>query len=323
MGVRRTGRFRGTRDFGLLGLSLWCVGSLSACAPSDPASAAPVAEQGGNLVQLDLTYTRELSAALPTTLAAEAHFVRYHAADRTVDAAAVASLLGLGDDASLAVESCRVDEAAVNQGVGAVDVALLDAGALTLRGVPLDEANPDPARSPTATQAVLAPQRYPELSPFVSGVVYGLDTELSQKVEPGTRVEIEAEGGEDVGPFVAAATLPDAFPELSATRNASGDVELRWQIGQAAKPTTTSSLVELRWTGVRAGALRCRATDDGSFTIDHRLVPGLAAAIDAGARAQVSLARSRRSDLAAPGAGSGTLSVTLRDVATLAAERTP
>ena len=69
-----------------------------------------------------------------------------------------------------------VDEAAVNQGVGAVDVALLDAGALTLRGVALDEANPDPARSPTATQAVLAPQRYPELSPFVSGVVYGLDT---------------------------------------------------------------------------------------------------------------------------------------------------
>ncbi len=214
MGVRRTGRSRGTKDLGLLGLSLRCVGSLSACVPSDPAAAAPAVEQGSSLVQLDLTNTRELSAALPTTLAAEAHFVRYHAADRNVDScAAVASLLGLGDDASLPVESCRVDEAAVNQGVGAVDVALLDAGALTLRGVALDEANPDPARIPTATQAVLAPQRYPELSPFVSGVVYGLDTELSQKVEPGTRVEIEAEGGEDVGPFVAATTLPDAFPE--------------------------------------------------------------------------------------------------------------
>jgi hypothetical protein len=321
MGVRRTGRFFGIRDFGLLGASLWCVGTLSACVPSDPPAAAVAAEQGGNLVQLDLTYTRELSAAQPTTLAAEAHFVRYHAADRAVDEAAVASLLGLGDDASLPVESCRVDEAVANQGIGAVDVALLDAGALTLRGVPFDDGNADPARIPTATQAVLAPQRYPELSPFVSGVVYGLDTELAQKVAPGTRVEIEAEGGEDVGAFVAAATLPDAFPELSATRNANGDVELRWQVG--AKIAATPSLVELRWTGARAGALRCRATDDGSFTIDHRLVAGLATALDAGGRAQVSLARSSRSNLAAPGAGTGTLSVTLRDVATLAAERTP
>ena len=284
---------------GRLGIGLGlCMGTLAACAPTDPAPAVP--SQPGSLVALDLTYTRELASSLPTTLGAEAHFVRFHAADRAVDAAAVAGLLGLGDDASLAVGSCRADEAVGQQSVGAIDVALLDAGHLTLRGVSADEGAPD-LRDPraAATLAVLAPQRYPELSPFVSGVVYGIDTELSQNVAPGTRVEIEAEGGEDVGPFLASATLPEAFPDLAAQRDANGDLQLRWQPRVSSLP----ALVEVRWVGARAGALHCRVTDDGSFTIDHRLVSSLAAAVDAGSHAQVSLARSSRASLDAPGAG--------------------
>jgi hypothetical protein len=250
-------------------------------------------------------------------LEAEAHFVRYRSTDRNTDKVRVAGLLGLGSDADLPLDSCRLDEGVVapGAGAGALDVALLDAGTLSIRS--------GRAGEPLVTDALLEPHHYPELLPFVSGVVYGLETDLAYHgVVPGNRLEIEAAGGEDVGPFVATTSLPRAFPNLVVSRSSAGDVELRWA-GLGGRPTDSSLRgvgLELRWAGAKPGALRCRATDDGLFTVSRSLLDGLDAAIAAGQSAQASVAREERSVLDAPSAGRGEVIVTLRDVATMNAQ---
>lgn len=308
------------------------VGALApACTPPQ---APPLASaESGNLVQLGLSYTRSsASSATPTpvpTIEAEAHFVRFRAADRAMDRTVVASLLGLGNaarvDDALAIDACSSDvgEAAAAPSAGAIEVSLLDAGPLTVR-------TRDASGHPGAALARLEAQHYPELFPFVSGVVYGLEATPSSDLLPGARVEIEADGGEDVGPFLAAASLPSAFPELTVARDAaSGRTELRWLGADAASSATAASvLIELRWSGAHPGTLHCRARDDGRFTIERAQAPGLDAALTnvgsptGQASATLSVARSARAAMQAPGAGDGTLTVSLRDtVALLGAEQ--
>jgi hypothetical protein len=285
-------------------VTLWACVLLPACAQQG--QSLEISAERGSLVQVDVAYTRDLAPGADDRLEAEAHFLRYHAADHRVNRTVVASLLGLGDDASIVLDSCqnddRLDElsrSSVAQGAGAVEVTLLDAGPLLLRARSGDVATP---------LTDLAPQRYPELFPFVSGVVYGQEATPAPALEPGAALEIEAQGGEDVGPFLAAGGVPAAFPDLVATRDAaSGELRLDWA------PLSGDVLVDVRWSGTQAGAMRCRARDDGHFTIAATALSALDAALAAGEKAQVSVARSERAPLEAPGLGQGTLSITLRD----------
>ena len=303
---KRLGRAK--RPSTAIGLAFLGSVGLGGCRPS--AELPTVSVENGSLVQLELTYSRDLLPGAPARLEAEAHFVRYRATDRTFDKTRVAGLLGLGTDANLPLDSCRVDDQAPTAAAGALEVALLDAGTLTVRtGIATGSS------TGFSTEAILEPHHYPELLPFVSGVVYGLEAAPAHEIVPSTRVEIEANGGEDVGPFVAATALPRAFPNLSVARDGAGDLELRWAALNSAAPSPLS--IELRWAGARPGALRCRASDDGRFTVARSLTEGLDAAISAGQSAQASVAREERSVFDAPGAGRGEVIVTLRDVAAL------
>jgi hypothetical protein len=280
----------------------------SACAPTAASPGESVAEQRGSLVQIDIGYTRDRNPAIEPRLDAEAHFVRYRAADPAVDGAMVASLLGLGDDERIPLDTCRggdrSSDTGAAQGAGAVEVALLDAGTLALRARDGSE---------SALFAHLEAQHYPELFPFVSGVIYGQETIPAPALSPGTQLEVEAEGGEDVGPFLAAGAIPVAFPDLSIQRDSAGRIDVNWSVVSAA----TSVIVDVRWAGPQPGTLRCRPHDAGRLTIDAALLPGIDAALSTGAGAQVSVARSERAAIQAPSAGAGILMVTLRDTAAL------
>jgi hypothetical protein len=275
----------------------------------------------GSLVQLDVDYTRlhgeagssSAVADTDTRLEATAHFVRYRVADPSIDARAVAVLLGLEDDDTIELGSCRADDRADRllqsaQGSGALEVALLDAGALEI-GMR--------SSGPRVHVAAVQQQRYPELFPFVSGVVYAEELSPAPSLSPGARLDLEAAGGEDVGPFVASAPIPVTFPALTVARDAGGALQLDWGLPADNARVDASILIDVRWSGSRAGALRCRVPDDGHFAIDAARLGVLDAALGAGDKVQVSVARSERSSFGVPGAGSGTLTVRLRDAVQL------
>ena len=277
--------------------------ALSGCVSHDLAPVSPSAEEH-SLVQLEVVYTR---ASAQVGLDAAAHFVRYRTTSTPGDELnqrAVSTLLGLQHDDDLGVGTFRaVDEAQASAGPPSlVDVALLDAGSLTVRNA-------------GATELVLAPQHYPELLPFVSGVVYGEEGLQTHAPLPSARIEVEAEGGEDVGPFVAAAIVPRGFPELVVAREA-GELELSW----AGLQGGATVLVDLRWGGAHAGSVRCRTPDVGRFSV-AKASAALAMQIDdalaQGAQVAASVSRSERAALDAPGVGTGRLLVTLRDTATV------
>lgn len=300
----------------------WTLGLLTAVGCAPPGATPTVTAEHRSLVQLEVTYSREPGSREPagpkqTRLEAHAHFVRYRAADRTVDESVVAGLLGISGAGgagshALALDACTVDHGGEVLAAGALEVALLDAGPLTLR-------------SGDAVLGVLEPQAYPDLLQFVTGVVYAAElgapgAASAAVVSPATHLSIEAQGGEDVGPFVVEAAVPVAFPELRTTVFAS-ELELRWSpLSTAPAPGVE---LELRWQGERPGLLRCRVTDDGRFVIPRALSPELDAALRQGALAQVSVARSERAAFEAPWAGPGQVLVTIRDVASLSDGQIP
>ncbi len=261
----------------------WTFGAVG-CAPATPVPT--VGAQRGSLVQLDVAYTRELAAAstpnVDARLEAEAHFIRYRAADPQIDRGVVASLLGLGDDASIPLDTCRRDQEAREPGWAQRRRDHAQGGAVAVEGRVATRrgANPAPASIRDGSQATviaqLEPQHYPELFPFVTGVVYGQEQSPAPPLPEGAAFEVEADGGEDVGPFLAAGVVPAAFPDLYAWRDLStGALELRG-VGRVKslaktirKSTVTPSMcVGLGWTGVRGCVGATRARDDGSFSID-------------------------------------------------------
>jgi hypothetical protein len=301
----------------VLGLSAG-LGLAAGCAPGAGAlEDGQVVSASGSLVELGLSYARDARDAAAEHWEARGVFVRYRSAERAVAPATVASLLGLTDGGGTALDACRVDDGEGSGAPGAaLDIALLDAGPLAIRLHDRAGVAPRPLLS-------LAPQPYPELLPFVSGVVYGSDFEASSttaepvRPQPGALVEVEAEGGEDVGPFVAAATLPMAFPALELGGfDERGDYALRWAITPGVEPAADAAMVELRWTGATPGSLRCRVRDDGAFVAPGAMLRGLDTAVAEGALAQVTISRQHRVRVDAPGAGVGAFTVLLR-------ERTP
>ena len=184
------------------------------------------------------------------------------------------------------------------------EVSLLDAGRIEVRG-PVD-------------RAVLRPHHYPELVPFVAGVVYEVsgaaDEQSPVTLALGQSYQVTGDGGEEVGPFMATAIAPRAFPQLALeplhrAGGIAGDLEVRWN-AESAEPLR----LEVKWSSrVGARSVRCRVRDDGEFAVPHDAFDSLPAQ----AAASVSASRVARGWFLAPGAGRGELILELRDVAPL------
>jgi hypothetical protein len=254
------------------------------------------------LVRIDLTYTHVAGATEPR-FDAQARFIRY----RAFDSASVPTILGFTDFDALSLDSCKVsdgtaelDSALAPDSAGA-EVSLLDAGRLDVRG-PID-------------RAALAPRHYPELVPFVSGVVYGGEEVDALALGLGQPYQVSGDGGAEVGAFATTVMAPRAFPGLVVEPLHRGaDLDLRWSSDGAGNEPL---LIEVRWAS-RAGTrtVRCRARDNGFFSIPRSAFEGLPATM-AATSATVTATRLARSPVFAPGAGRGELSLALRDSAPL------
>ena len=151
------------RRFGPIALAL--VFAAAGCTGRDGVRDAGESVRG--LVRVDLSYTHAAGRRRQSTsrFDAQARFVRY----RAFDAASVPTILGFADFDGVPLDGCKVSDgtAELDSALAAdavaptAEVALLDAGSLELRG-PVD-------------RAAITPRHYPELVPFVSGVVYGGD----------------------------------------------------------------------------------------------------------------------------------------------------
>jgi hypothetical protein len=282
-------------------LSIFFLFSLGAC--SVPATGKDAGGSTLNLVRVELSYTRGGGEAL--RFDAQAHFVRA----RDFDPSAVPTLLGFPDFDGVALDSCRVSDGtavlddALADGMQrqTAEVALLDAGHLELHGAD--------------THSPLVAHHYPELVPFVSGVVYGVDEGEGLPLTLGQSYTVFGDGGEEVGPFQASASAPQSFPELqSPVLRRGAPLELRWSSeGGGADPL----LIEVKWSSRSGGrAVRCRLVDDGQFTIGRESFETLP---PAGQLANMTVLAMRvgRGPFEAPGVGRGELAIELRDATTL------
>jgi len=260
-----------------------------------------------SLIRVDLSYTHTAGAS-DVKFDAQGHFVRY----RAFDPQSVPTILGFADFDAIPLDTCRIQDgtAALDQALGAdpangvpAEVALLDAGRIDVRG-PVD-------------RSTLRAAHYPELVPFVSGVVYGADEARPLGLSVGQPYEIIGQGGEEVGRFEATVSAPRNFPSLTLDplrRSAPGvsDLFVRWAPAEAdAEPL----FLEVKWSS-RAGsrAVRCRVTDDGEFAVPRSSFDSLPSSFGS---ASVMASRIARAPFLAPGAGRGELSVQLRDIAPL------
>jgi hypothetical protein len=279
---------------------------LTAAACSGRDTTRDAGEAARSLVRVQLAYTRVTGLA-DVRFDAQARFVRY----RAFDAASVPTILGMADYDSLALDGCKVsngtaelDEALAPE-APAAEVALLDAGRLELHG--------------PADRTALDPRRYPELVPFVTGVVYGGDEAVPLSLGLGQQYQVFGDGGVDVGGFVVSVNAPRAFPLLTIDPLRRGsDLDLHWTGDPSA---VEPLLVEVKWSS-RAGArgVRCRVRDSGSFSIPHGMFEALPSPASLQS-ATVTAIRYNRSPLAAPGAGRGDATLELREVAPLSVER--
>jgi hypothetical protein len=290
---------------------LLCFLALAGCTGRDGVRDA--GDSSRSLVRVEVSYTRAPNVG-EARFDAQAHFVRY----RSFDPTGIPTILGLADYDSIPLDTCRVSdgqaeldealavtaESGSTRGIPA-EVALLDAGRIEVRG--------------PADRAVLRPHHYPELVPFVAGVVYAGDEAAPVTLALGQPYQVAGDGGEEVGPFVANAVAPRAFPALSVdplhrAGGIAGDLEVRWSDGADAE----ALLLEVKWAGkTGARAVRCRVRDDGEFAVPHDAFDSLPVAFGSTAGASISATRLSRGAFTALGAGRGELLIELRDVAPL------
>jgi len=290
------------RRFGPIALA---VVFAAGCTGRDGVRDAGEAVRG--LVRIDLSYTHAAGTAVTDArFDAQARFVRY----RAFDAASVPTILGFADFDGVPLDSCKVSDgtAELDSALAAdtvtptAEVALLDAGNLDLRG-PID-------------RAAITPRHYPELVPFVSGVVYGGDELRPVALALGQPYQVIGDGGNEVGPFSATVAAPRSFPTLNVDLLRRGsDLDVRWSTESA--PTNEALILEARWSS-RAGTrtVRCRVRDDGAFSIPHDAFADLPATTTLSS-ATVTATRLSRAPFFAPGAGRGELTLALKDVAAL------
>ncbi|MCU1283227.1 MAG: hypothetical protein JWM53_6773 [bacterium] len=295
------------KRFGFIALALASLPLVSAgCSGRDGARDAGDAVRG--LVRVDLSYTHVAGTTAINDIRfdAQARFVRY----RSFDAASVPTILGFADFDGVPLDSCKVFDgtAELDSALAAdtvaptAEVSLLDAGHLEMRG-PID-------------RAAFSARHYPELVPFVSGVVYGGEETSPIALGLGQPYQVAGEGGNEVGPFSATVTAPRSFPTLQVeVLHRGSDLDVRWS--SEGQPTGEPLVLEARWSS-RAGmrTVRCRVRDDGAFSIPHDSFADLPAT-SALSSATVTATRLARAPFFAPGAGRGELTLSLKDVAAL------
>ncbi|HEY2746876.1 MAG TPA: hypothetical protein VGL86_19770 [Polyangia bacterium] len=259
------------------------------------------------LVRVDLSYTRASgNTTADPRFDAQARFIRY----RSFDATSVPTILGFADFDGVPLDGCKVSDGtaeldlalAADNVAPTAEVALLDAGNLDVRG-PIDRTS-------------ITPRHYPELVPFVSGVIYGGDELSPIALGLGQPYAVSGDGGNEVGPFNATVVAPHSFPSLTVDPLHRGsDLDVRWSTDPTA--TVEPLMLEARWTS-RAGTrmVRCRVRDDGSFSIPHDAFADLPPTV-ALSTATVTATRVAREPFFAPGAGRGELTLALKDVAAL------
>ncbi len=264
---------------------------LAACSVPDPGRDASVAERSLTIAKLTIARDGDQVSS-----AATAQFVRY----RGLEPASVPSLLGVADVAGIELGTCRsfdgtaaLDQALAQAAQSGAEIALLDAGRLELAA--------------GGNHAAMSQHAYPDVMPFVAGMVYGLGPDMTPA--PGQLFELSGDGGEDIGPFSVSVLAPSEYPHLSAGSIVPGsDLELSWQpLDAASEPL----LIELKWPG-RKGTrtVRCQVFDEGKFRVPAPLLAGLSDAT----QSSLTATRSARSRLSAPGASSiGQFAVELRD----------
>ena len=287
------------RRFGPIAMALVFA---AGCSGRDGVRDAGDAVRG--LVRVDLAYTRASNTTVDPRFDLQARFVRY----RSFDATSVPTILGFADFDGVPLDGCRVSDGtaeldsalAADNVAPSAEVALLDAGNLELRG-PID-------------RLAIMPHHYPELVPFVSGVVYGSDELRPIALGFGQPYSVTGDGGNEVGPFSATVVAPRSFPVLSVDPLHRGsDLDVRWSTD--ATPAAEPLVLEARWNG-RAGTrtVRCRVRDDGAFSIPHDAFADLPANATS---ATLTATRLSRAAFFAPGAGRGELTLALKDVAAL------
>ena len=264
----------------------------AACSVADPGRDASVAERSLAIAKVTVTQKGDRIQS-----EAAVHFARY----RGLAPESVPRLLGMNDPAALERGTCRavdgtaaLDEALGQAAQNGADIALLDAGRLEL--------------SRGEERAPMAQHAYPDVMPFVAGMVYGLS---GAAVTPGQPLELSGEGGEDIGPFAVSVSAPAAFPHLAIASFAVGsDLELSWQPLDSVSDAALG--IELKWGGRKGWhTVQCQAADDGHFRIPSHLLSRLVE----GSPFVLVATRSARARLSAPGAAlDGQFVVELRDV---------
>ena len=249
----------GTRAAALVALL-----GVAGCARGEAPGTKESAQASQTAARLGFLFTR-IGAGTTLRFDVQGHFVRHALADSD----RVPAILGVPDDDLLAVDSCReVDSAEeLDRAIGPASLGgpaamkLLDAGRLVVKG--------------PADQVALLPRHYPELTPYVAGVVYGADQWLPLSWEPGATYEVNGEGGDEIGPFQAQVQAPRAFATLEAlpVYHRGEDLELRWDNALETEPGAEPLVLVVAWS-TRAGTheVRCRVRDDGGFLIRHELL---------------------------------------------------
>ena len=249
-----------------------------------------------------LTFTR-IGQGEGIRFEGQGHFARFAASEGD----RVPALLGVRDLESIPLDTCKVVDSAqeLDRALAVahapMDVKLLSAGRIFLRG--------------RADAATLVPKHYPELTPYVAGVIYGNEDFLPLQLQAGAVYEVSAEGSEEIGPFTAQAQAPRAFPSLDVPAYRRGtDLELKWQeAGEVSEP----AMLTVAWSARGLSReVRCRVRDDGSFTVARDLLASMPPFSQL-ASAEVSLVRARHAVLPIPGMPPGDLEVALREVVPL------
>jgi hypothetical protein len=244
-------------------------------------------------------------------LNASAQFVRYAAFDR----AQVGRILGLMVDPAAELpgpDQCRLYEVSGDDGRSADgelgSVELLDAGEISL-GTPNEE-------------VTLLPRHFPGLLPFISGVIYGDGERVSFEGSTGS-LSAASNGSAEVGKFTAQLAASPALPRLlgiggqraaEQTRIAfDRDLVIQWDASRASAQDLT--FIEISQVRGSDWNLRCRVSDDGSFSIPFAQLQQLKVAD--GEKVDLVISRLRREAFDAPGLNQAELRLALRDRATI------
>jgi hypothetical protein len=266
---------------------------LLACASDRPATIPDAGAQSFARLHVMLTAPRDGQVSLSTA----ARLLRY----RDLDAESAYILAGAGQDLGTAgaVGRCValdqdaiLDEALATASPDAA-VQMLDAGEVTVRVAGLT--------------LRLSPHYVSEVHPFVSGVLYEAESPSDDGVAGELAAQdealVSAFGGDDVGRFDTQAEVP-ALPRVTLVRTvAGGDLEVRWSVA-----TVGAELNLVLRAGT--GEVRCRANDIGAFVIPRSAFSTL----NMTEGMLVSVERSSRTPLSAPGLDAGEVVVTVRDL---------